>query len=303
MRDLLSATTLAQALVNPHPLVTLNDTDTLSVALDLFATHRILSAPVLRATDHKIIGIVDNLDTLRKIAEYLNVANEFESLRNIKLETISLDVPVQSLIDSSKGDAFLAVDAASSIESVLKFFAGGLAHRCIVHLPQDEAKGESAKSVVFSQSDMARFLAKYANSTTELNSFFSKKVLDVIAKNRDMVLIHSDKTVWEAVQLLQEKQVSALAVVNADGKLVANFSASDLRGLKFSDFPSLLQSLDKFLPASSKNPKVVMEDVSLSHVLFSLSDNKIHRVWLVDSDKKPLGVISLTDILKGVYNN
>jgi len=185
----------------------------------------------------------------------------------------------------------------------------GLAHRCIINYGTQSGEEKSEKPAIFSQSDIVRFLsrqigvAESADANASLMEFVNRDILDLIPKVRDLVTVDSSLTVLEVVQTMTSESVSAVAVVDGTGKLVGNFSASDLRGLKFSDFPKLLETVGSTLSAKSKEPKVVYQSASFKTVIHTLADHKIHRVWQVDLEGKPVGVISITDILNAVYSN
>ena len=46
----------------------------------------------------------------------------------------------------------------------------------------------------------------------------------------------------------------------------------------------------------------LLKDVSLYTAVNTLVENKIHRVWVIDSGFKPVGVVSLSDVLMSVGN-
>lgn len=50
-------------------------------------------------------------------------------------------------------------------------------------------------------------------------------------------------------------------------------------------------------PESSKSAVTVDADATFDHVVKTLAEQKIHRVWVVE-DGKPVGLVSTTDIMK-----
>lgn len=132
-----------------------------------------------------------------------------------------------------------------------------------------------------------------------------------------------------------------MAIVDEQGELVANLSASDIRvrslslfppplslpplspsslslsinlscslaltsfphqqqGMRAENFTHLLLPVKQFLKTqhSWKAPVTVSLNTRLESVLYKLTWFRLHRLWIVDEDNKPVGVISLTDVLK-----
>lgn len=110
-------------------------------------------------------------------------------------------------------------------------------------------------------------------------------------------------------------KVSAVAVVDTDGKLLGNLSASDIRVCLFFDliyilqgigsterrFSSLLLPIGEFTqldgPEFSNSAIGCKADTTFSEVVSLLTAKKIHRVWVVENDK-PVGLVSTTDIMR-----
>ncbi|PSC72908.1 DNA repair XRCC3-like protein [Micractinium conductrix] len=96
---------------------------------------------------------------------------------------------------------------------------------------------------------------------------------------------------------------SCLGLVDAAGKLVGNLSASDLRGLVSAEaFATLLSSAVDYDAAQrgGQNPALgtVTADTTLGELLDMLVAGKMHRVYVVDSEGKPISIITLTDVLR-----
>jgi CBS domain-containing protein len=116
--------------------------------------------------------------------------------------------------------------------------------------------------------------------------------------------IDSNKTAFEAFQLMIEHKISGIAVVDdVSGKLVGNVSVRDLKvvqhdarfffllGEKLSDFLKTLQK-------SSKRPATLITckpSDTFATVIALLAKHKIHRLYVVDEAMRPLSVCSLKD--------
>jgi len=80
---------------------------------------------------------------------------------------------------------------------------------------------------------------------------------------------------------------------------VATLSASDMRGLTPASFPLLLAPVLDFLGevAGGARPSIIARPTStLEEVIRKVVFARVHRVWIIDSNKIS-GVVSLSDII------
>ena len=122
---------------------------------------------------------------------------------------------------------------------------------------------------------------------------------------KQLVCVESSMSALAALRSLYLHQVSAVAVVDTNGRLVANLSASDLRGVNFSNLEMLLGSVFEFLEAEKRTPNQLKSDQLKSvepgsvvgEVGVSMMEHMIHHLWVVDDDDHPIGVVSMSDVL------
>lgn len=129
---------------------------------------------------------------------------------------------------------------------------------------------------------------------------------------RDVVTIPSNAKAALAGETMVEKTVSGLAVVDADGTLVGAISATDFKRCLGANMFTVMQTpVEEFLRltnehykrAQSLTPVVAAGDETITSMLNKLHDNHIHRLFLVDGDNKPTGVIALGDIVSYLHDN
>jgi CBS domain-containing protein len=110
------------------------------------------------------------------------------------------------------------------------------------------------------------------------------------------------------------REVNAVAVVDEKGALVSNLSASDLAGLSAKNIHCLKQPPLHFLEVMQSSnffqfsltfpdkkapvPVTCSSKTHLTEVIEKLIGAKIHRVWVVNSAQQPIGVVTLTDVLR-----
>jgi len=135
----------------------------------------------------------------------------------------------------------------------------------------------------------------------------------------NVISISENELAFKAFQLMDEKRVNGLAVVDDAGKLVGNFSVSDVKLIGWNaDYWNLLGfPIKEYLQQLSNHPKSVIRDYnfwtidkpqnvvlkckpsdSLSSVIRMMCFFKVHRVYVVDSTSKPVSVISMYDIIQ-----
>jgi 5'-AMP-activated protein kinase, regulatory gamma subunit len=79
---------------------------------------------------------------------------------------------------------------------------------------------------ILSQSDIVRFLIPKMDNYTEL---FDQTVQECGLATRPPLTVRDTDLTIKALKLMHSQRVSALAVVDEEGRLVGNFSASDLK--------------------------------------------------------------------------
>jgi CBS domain-containing protein len=123
---------------------------------------------------------------------------------------------------------------------------------------------------------------------------------------KDVVQIIDTASASEAFTLLDNKRLSGIAVVDEEGKLVGNTSARDIKLAAIDegkiamdmDILSYLAKVRQGVHRKSERYPCchIHEDATVSHVVNLLAKTGYHRVFVVDENIRPIGVISVTDI-------
>ncbi|KAJ3219443.1 hypothetical protein HDU67_001274 [Dinochytrium kinnereticum] len=128
------------------------------------------------------------------------------------------------------------------------------------------------------------------------------------SKIQNVVMVPDSFTAIAAFRVMYMHRVGAVAVVDAHGGLVANLSASDLRGITADreSLGALLMPVFSYLETRThRNPdqikadqlRVVTPRDRLSTAVKTMVDSKIHRVWVQGANDRPVGVLTLTDVV------
>jgi len=147
-----------------------------------------------------------------------------------------------------------------------------------------------------SQSDVIKFLA---SNQRHLDKEFSRKLSDIGMNQGPVLSISKGDKLIDALNQLTETKFTGLAVVDDNGKLYNNISASDLKGITKDNFFKLDSTIEQFVSEQKKLPPVTCsKDATIGSVIQQLADYRVHRTFVVDSDNKPTNVITHTSVMK-----
>lgn len=98
--------------------------------------------------------------------------------------------------------------------------------------------------------------------------------------------------------------VSAVALVDGEGRLAGNLSATDLRGLGATDFGRLASPAERFVrgPNTGLAPRLVRcaRDAEAGDAVRLMLVERVHHVFVSGDDGKPLAVVSMTDVVRAL---
>jgi len=266
--------------------------------LEELSLNKITSAPVLDLKTNKALGFVDMLDLVHfalnltvgtpKRGEVTNLTTKFGNEK------------IAKIFASSYRNEFKPIPMNATLYDAANVFKQGL-HRIPVMSDKNEVL------CIISQSDVICFL--FDNKDT-LGSIFNIKLKDLGEQVIHRVVTTSkDTPTIEAYSLLFSQGVNSLAVVDEQGALVGNLSPTDLKGLYGRAFENLFDPVEVFLRTSRIRQKqnsdfvaYVDANATLMDVLCIAVNQHVHRVWIVDDNMKPIGIVSLTDIIWKVLN-
>lgn len=107
---------------------------------------------------------------------------------------------------------------------------------------------KSQLTQVISQSDIIRFIHRHR---TDIKPCLEARVLSLPGLcSRSVITLHANKSAFEALVIMSRYDISAVAVVNSDGRLVGNFSMSEMRSIMADHFGALALPVGEFLALS-----------------------------------------------------
>jgi CBS domain-containing protein len=127
------------------------------------------------------------------------------------------------------------------------------------------------------------------------------KVADLIGSRKEVFSITEETSVHQAAQYLREKQVRAVGVVNAAGRIVGVISHSDV-----SDKVAAENKCPAWMKASdimTRELVTVTPEVALEDCLRLMDENTIFHLIVLDAGQAFRGMLSVSDILRVVASD
>lgn len=198
-----------------------------------------------------------------------------------------------------------SIFAGASVFQAMESMALSDSHRLAVTNYSGDVTG------VCTQSDMIKFLHMQIKTIPDAASVqvHELRPYNWILTCRDTI------SARRAFEIMANKKVNGLAVVNVDGRLTDCLSVRDLRGIGpgTSQFSKLWDSVASFKAGvrsryselEKKWGGYCLRTDTLEDVVRKMANLKIHRVFVVDSysTMRPIDVITQTDVLKFVHSN
>jgi CBS-domain-containing membrane protein len=151
---------------------------------------------------------------------------------------------------------------------------------------------------VLTQSDLISFFARHSALFPSL----SKGTLKELGLLQPCVTVHFKTSFVDALRLLHDNRVSGVAIVDDNWSLCGCFSASDLRGITVESFRRFDTTVLEFVQDVVKTqaervPVSCSPETTVGKVTELMTREGVHRVFVVDSQRHPWWVVSMTDIV------
>ncbi|XP_072301121.1 5'-AMP-activated protein kinase subunit gamma-3b isoform X1 [Eucyclogobius newberryi] len=121
---------------------------------------------------------------------------------------------------------------------------------------------------------------------------------------REIATVQESASVYEALTIFVERRVSALPVVNEQGKVVALYSRFDVINLAAQkNYNNLNMTMREAVSSRTCYVEGVLKCYpyeTLESVMDRIAKAEVHRLVLVDCDEMVRGIVSLSDILQAL---
>jgi len=270
--------------------------------------HNFLSVPVVQKNAHKYLGFLDMVDIVRYIVSHfgkqrLSTSEDFwlliEQENNFQKKTVQ-DLMIHPL---SVRNPFVPVKQGSSLFHAFEILGKEPNVHRVPILDEDRILLN-----IITESQAVKFIHK---NLPLLGAKGKMRVDEMTGLSKQVFTIGTYEDAIIAFDRMIQHKVSGLGVVDVTGKLVDNISVRDLKAIS-SDcrlFWRLYQTVGNFLQkikTEKSRPHSIItckESDTLEDVITRLVYHNIHRLFVVDEEKKPVSVVSLRDVIRELITN
>ena len=287
--------------------MTAQEDDTVESLFSKLIQHKIMAIPVLQG--QVVVGIVSLLDL---IAYVLKGVTTFDMIKEIDETTgwkVKLHMnkdPVSKLLGNLDLDPPSIIEEKETVFTAAKLMIANHSHRILVY-----SEKEAKLTNLITQSRLIQLISTIANTIP----LFSKTVKDLDLVKPDLVTIKEDDMAYLAFRKMKEHKISGIGIVNSKGILTGNISISDFKmlgdHLKFFGLLGLTSkqycesyhssrsvSAHPHSVTGNKDLICIKPHNTLLEAVKLLQYYRIHRVWIVDEEGKPVGVVALTNVIQ-----
>jgi len=296
-------------------LIILSDNDTVADALTKFNQNRISSAPVIGyGGKHDILGFVDVLDLLTflvKVSTKTLTTTSYGESRSLTTDDMRLIMKrnkdfkvsaVRDLIDLSRRNPFHRVRQDTSVRDIIRLFSQGIHRVAVMDVADERLIG------VLSQSDVMKFVLSNMDKFSGFKGDREMSKISFMTPTNNMVSVKDNIPAIDAFLKMHENGISAISIVDNNNNLIGTLSASDLKMIDVqNDFNILIRPLREFTSdlrkAQKKSENFMVAcppNSTLRDAMKMMSGEHVHRIFVVDNNKKATGVVSLTDFFKDI---
>jgi len=305
--DSLRNVPVGHVIAQKRELIQVHSDTPISICLQTLNDHHILSVPVLNQQQGKYIGLLDMFDIMRftalgffedriyndKLFEEFNFAEETAGdliQKSAHSQNVFLLSWKESLLDA------ITLMNDHKLQRILVRFPAKLYDQ------DDKMSGYVLRNL--SQADVVNYLFEKIPQVFDVQL---SQVKELCGQQEDQQLVTSicvHQPALEGFLKMFDNEMTAIAVIeDAGSKIVANLSASDLRGLTVDRLKLVKLPVLEFLKQISGDGKVpgvvccTLEE-TLKDAISKVIEQRLHQVWIVDDSGKSIGVVSLTQIIK-----
>jgi len=301
--ETLQKISLAEIFPQLKDIISVPSASSIEGTLKTLKENNILAVPVVDTFTSAILGVVDMGDITSYIVDRYPKVDmitadqlgnlEYDGIRFAKDTTIN-EVLNFAKLTLKKDTNLYPIQYSKSVLQLMERFVLGFEKVPILN--------DEEKMVHFvSQNDLLRYLAQNMFLLGDKGKY---TLADVKLGVNSVTYVREDIVLVSALQLMTLNRINAVPVVDGTGKLIGNFSTTDLRGLGPGDFHQLLLSAREYLATSqpkSLYPLTCKLTDTFEGTLFKLVATRVHRLWCVNDEGKVIGVVTTQDLLKTFF--
>lgn len=256
-------------------------------ALGILLQNSIVSAPLWSSSNSKFVGLLTAKDFLYMLCSDVDWDSlTLDGLKNLSgdgIESVSIN-PLKSLYDAC-----------------LKMLQSSARRIPLVDVAEDDPSKEIVVSVL-TQYRILKFVSMNCKETRFLQQPLAELDIGTMSNFSNIVTANLQNSVVSVIHLLVNNKISAVPIVDEEGKLINVYEAVDVLSLMKSGMATdpqltvgeaLLKRSDDFEGVYT----CTLSD-TLFVVLETIRKSRLHRLFVLDNQGALLGVMTLGDILK-----
>eukprot|EP01126_Amoeba_proteus_P012416 TRINITY_DN1510_c0_g1_i5.p1 TRINITY_DN1510_c0_g1~~TRINITY_DN1510_c0_g1_i5.p1 ORF type:complete len:342 (+),score=40.21 TRINITY_DN1510_c0_g1_i5:62-1087(+) len=295
-----------------HIVTVVSDTPALR-CLETLKVENVFCCPVVdRDHEERVIGLIDLVDICAFVVRLYDEnprATNPSKFDQLFAENLSFRIAAE-LMNYSKLNECHCLPIDTSFKGVLHTLSQPGIHRVpllsrgtIISEILGQKKARPLARFI-TQSDVVHFIATHI----DLFGPYVEESVDTIGI-RQVLCVPTKISTIDAFREILKNKVTALGIVDESGVLVGNLSVRDIRQVlcahpgmelnsSLADFITHIRA--EYLTTPKKIITCSPKD-TLRKTIITLDENHIHRLYIVDDQDKPVGVVSLTDICGYIY--
>lgn len=292
-------TTLGTLLYSKPNLISVSSDTSVAQAMTVMEQKKVRQLGITEINDEgqdKVIGILN----LMSCITYLSFG-ELSFMDTSQNEEPTLDkVTVKEMLALNEESSRLwQRQSTDKVKSVYDVMSKGV-HSVVVHC------GDHDK--LATQTDVLRYLANTLQEHKASGALpdVTKTLQELgCAEQRVVRSIGHKDPALDGFRMMVQHEVSAVAILDCAGRVMSQISTSDARYVKAALLHQLKLPVCDFLQLAHENqqcmcvkrPCYVKQDSTLEQTIQRFIVGKVHRLWVVDDERKPLTVFSLSDLI------
>ncbi|KAM0264237.1 hypothetical protein ACHAQJ_000724 [Trichoderma viride] len=297
IRDFLRKRTSYDVLPLSFRLIVL-DTDLLiKKSLNILIQNSIVSAPLWDSHISRFAGILTATDYINVIQYHCQFPDEMSKLDQFRLSSLR---DIEKAIGATPIES-VSVHPSKPLYEALRRMLKTRARR----IPLVDVDDETGRETVISVITQYRIL-KFIAVNNEHNTILLKKTVREIQLGTysDMAVASMGTTVLEVINLMVNRNISCVPIVDSENRLLNAFEAVDvipcIKGGAYDDLNGTVGEALCRRPEDNPGIFTCSEDDRLDSIFDTIRKSRVHRLIVVDDENKLKGVISLSDVLKYV---
>jgi len=299
----LKKTAINSIIPKTQSMIIIRSEETISQAFHKLILGNVYSAPVYNSEKEEYVGFLDLLDVISFIVNIIDShpspkKNEEPDLYQLLEQSEKFDLErTMKVVGIATKNPMCPIHSNASVKKALEIFVRSGAHRLPV------VEGKFLRSIV-TESTLIRWIGAHLS---EISVQLRKKTIRELGIGlKEVISVRLDTNVIEAFRLMVKHNIHGVAVLDVDGTIFSNISVKDIKTLEpDAIFTKMYRStLEVIQMVRSVNLKAVFPsfcvslDTTLQEAINKLVVLRVHRLYIEDEKRRPVGVLSLGDVLR-----